>query len=59
MSGMWSQPLRGSVPMAWGCDPLVGHMFPAIWEFYATTATANDTFFAETAGAHRAPSIHH
>lgn len=48
---MWTQPARGSVPMAWGCDPLVGHLFPGIFEYYAATATVNDTFFAETAGA--------
>jgi hypothetical protein len=58
INGMWHQPERGSVPLSWGVDPLVGHMFPAIWEFYATTATKNDTFFAETAGAGYAWPFH-
>jgi hypothetical protein len=57
-NGMWPQSGRGSVPMAWGCDPLVGHLFPAIFEYYAMTATVNDTFFAETAGAGYAWPFH-
>ena len=47
----WLDPRRGSVPVAWGVDPLTWALAPGLWGFYASTATANDTFFAATAGA--------
>ena len=47
----WLDPRRGSVPVAWGVDPLTWGLAPGLWGFYAATATANDTFFAATAGA--------
>jgi hypothetical protein len=47
----WLDPRRGSVPVAWGVDPLTWALAPGLWGFYAATATANDTFFAATAGA--------
>jgi len=49
--GLWLNPARGSIPMSWGIDPLTAQFAPALLEFYAATATANDTFFAATAGA--------
>jgi hypothetical protein len=49
--GMWLDPRRGSIPIAWGIDPLVATYAPGLVEFFTTTATANDTFFAATAGA--------
>jgi hypothetical protein len=39
------------VPIAWGIDPLVLSVSPGLLDFYARTATPNDTFFGATAGA--------
>lgn len=47
----WLDPRRGSVPVAWGVDPLTSVLAPGLWGFYASTATKNDSFFAATAGA--------
>jgi hypothetical protein len=49
--GAWLDPRRGTVPIAWGVDPLTATLAPDLWGLYASTATANDTFFAATAGA--------
>ncbi len=51
MSGGWLSEQRGSVPIAWGINPYIAERFPALFEFYASTATANDTFFAGCSGA--------
>lgn len=42
---------RRSVPVAWAVDPLLAEMFPALWNFFASSATANDTFVAGVDGA--------
>jgi hypothetical protein len=47
----WRDPRRGSVPIAWGVDPLTAELAPGLWNYYVQTATANDTWFAATAGA--------
>ena len=47
----WLDPRRGSVPVAWGMNPLVASIAPGLWAFYAATASNNDSFFAATAGA--------
>lgn len=47
----WLSPKRGSVPVSWGIDPYIGEVCPALVEFYANTATFNDTFFAGCSGA--------
>ena len=39
------------LPIAWAIDPLLAERFPALFDFYASTATQNDTFIAGTAGA--------
>jgi hypothetical protein len=49
--GVWLDPRRGSVPVAWGVDPITATIAPGLWAFYVATATSNDTFFAATAGA--------
>lgn len=49
--GAWTDPRRGSVPIAWGINPLLATFAPGLLEFYANTATANDSWFAATAGA--------
>eukprot|EP00750_Incisomonas_marina_P007602 INCI15009.2.p1 GENE.INCI15009.2~~INCI15009.2.p1 ORF type:complete len:575 (+),score=70.94 INCI15009.2:253-1725(+) len=47
----WLSPNRGSVPIAWAVDPLLAGMFPALWNFFVLSATANDTFIAGVDGA--------
>eukprot|EP01051_Picozoa_sp_SAG22_P035155 SAG22_NODE_16348_length_327_cov_0.684211_1_plen_51_part_10 len=39
------------MPVAWAVDPLLAAEFPALVNFYATTATPNDTFVAGLDGA--------
>jgi hypothetical protein len=51
MGGAWVDAARGSVPIAWGVNPLIAEVAPGLLEFYGDTATSNDTFFAATAGA--------
>ena len=51
MAGGWLSDRRGTVPIAWGINPYIAELFPALFEFYATTATANDGFFAGCSGA--------
>jgi hypothetical protein len=46
----WADPQRGSVPVAWAIDPVIGDQFPALWDYYATTASANDSFVAGVGG---------
>lgn len=38
------------VPIAWGVAPIIGDLFPGLWEYYVTTARANDQFFGATGG---------
>lgn len=47
----WLSADRGTVPVAWAVDPLLGELFPELWNVYASTATANDTFLAGVDGA--------
>ena len=49
--GSWLNPRRGSAPVAWGVNLVLAREFPALMEFFASTATANDTFFGATSGA--------
>jgi hypothetical protein len=51
MGGAWLSPQRGSVPIAWGIDPLLADLFPALIEYYARTAGPGDSFFAGCSGA--------
>ena len=51
MASAWAQPERGSIPIAWAIDPYLAERFPALFDFYATTASKNDSFIAGTAGA--------
>jgi hypothetical protein len=51
MGGAWVDAARGSIPIAWGVNPLIAEVAPGLLEFYGSTASANDTFFAATAGA--------
>lgn len=47
----WASPQRGSLPVAWSVDPVLAERFPALMDYYATTATANDSFIGGVAGA--------
>lgn len=51
MASAWARPERGSLPVAWAIDPLLAERFPALFDYFAATATANDSFIAGTAGA--------
>ena len=51
MASSWAAPERGSIPVAWAIDPLLAERFPALFDHFAATATANDSFIAGTAGA--------
>ena len=54
----WLNDERGSVPVAWGTQPLAAKLWPAILEYYKTTATENDSFFAgPSAGGYCYPHI--
>lgn len=47
----WLSSNRGSIPISWAVDPLLASMFPALWNYYAATALANDTFVTGVDGA--------
>ena len=47
----WASPQRGTIPVAWSVDPVLSERFPALMDFYAATATANDSFIGGVAGA--------
>jgi hypothetical protein len=51
MCSSWPSPKRGSFPVAWAIDPLLAERFPALFDYYASTARANDSFISGTAGA--------
>lgn len=40
MQGAWLDPRRGSVPIAWGINPLMLEVAPALLEYYTSTASA-------------------
>ena len=46
MDSAWMSPARGSVPIAWAVDPLLGQLFPELLNLYVQTATQNDSFVA-------------
>lgn len=47
----WESPARGSLPVAWSINPLLGEQFPSLFDYYAKTAAANDSFIAGVGGA--------
>lgn len=47
----WLSPNRGSVPVGWAVDPLLGEFFPLLWNYYIDSATANDTFVGGVDGS--------
>ncbi len=48
--GGWEDPYRGGVPVNWGISPTLVSEFPAIAEYYYSTATPNDYFYAGVSG---------
>ena len=46
----WASPSRGSVPVGWAIDPVIGEQFPALWDYFARTASANDSFVGGVGG---------
>jgi hypothetical protein len=51
MCSSWPNPKRGSLPVAWAIDPLLAERFPALFDYYASTAKPMDSFISGTAGA--------
>ena len=47
----WASPQRGSVPVAWAVDALLSVRFPAMMDYFAATATSNESFIGGVAGA--------
>jgi|GEM_PF-1243078 len=47
----WFDPARGTVPMNWGINPLMAHLFPAMISYFYDTATEEDYFFVGCSGA--------
>ena len=47
---MWNSDVRGTIPMAWSVNPLLGEIIPCLLDFYYSTPTENDTFIAGPSG---------
>lgn len=48
---LWEDPARGSVPVNWTTNPLLIDCAPAMWDWYARSATANDLMMVGPSGA--------
>jgi len=51
MGQAWPSAQRGSLPVAWALDFAMAPMFPALFDYFVSTAKQNDTFVAALAGA--------
>lgn len=51
MISLWSDALRGTIPMSWTINPLIIDIAPNILNYFQTTATENDTFVLGPSGA--------
>jgi hypothetical protein len=51
MRELWSEPLRGKLPLAWSMSPLLVDLAPPLLDQYYTTATSMDQFIAAPSGA--------
>ena len=49
-SGSWVDPRRGSVPVSWSINPVLAEQFPALYDYFASTAGANDSFISGPGG---------
>ena len=45
-SKSWTSPRRGSFPVSWAIDPALGEEFPALFDYFAATASVNDSFIS-------------
>ncbi len=48
---LWSDPVRGQVPLAWAFNPNLAHRFPVGMHFVRRNASASDYFIAGDSGA--------
>ena len=48
---LWSDPVRGTIPLGWTLSPLLLQAAPAMGAYYQETATANDELIAGPSGA--------
>lgn len=39
-SKSWTDPRRGSLPISWAIDPQLGEEFPALFDYFSSTAGA-------------------
>lgn len=49
-SKSWIDPRRGSVPVSWSINPVLAEQFPALFDYFASTAGANDSFISGPGG---------
>jgi GxGYxYP putative glycoside hydrolase C-terminal domain/GxGYxY sequence motif in domain of unknown function N-terminal len=47
----WADPVRGSLPLAWGINPNLVETYPDIIRYVYDTASPNDTFTADASAA--------
>ena len=47
----WADPVRGTIPLAWGLNPNLVETFPDIFAWLYDTATPNDTFGSDASAA--------
>lgn len=50
-AGHWLNEYRGQIPINWGMNPYIVSNFPAIAEYYYSTSSSLDYFFAPASGA--------
>src|SRR5467141_61362 len=51
MRELWSEPVRGTMPLAWSMSPLLVDLAPPLLDEYYTNATSTDQFIAAPSGA--------
>ena len=49
-SKSWTDPRRGTLPVSWSIDPVLAEEFPALFDHFAATAGANDSFISGPGG---------
>ena len=49
-SKAWTDPRRGSLPVSWAIDPQLGEEFPALFDYFSSTAGVNDSFISGPGG---------
>jgi len=54
-SKSWTDPRRGSLPVSWAIDPMLADEFPALFDYFSTTASTIRLSRARAAAAVRPP----